>query len=200
MYENFRERRSKNQKKEKRMPFRYFGIASVHEFFCSVILSALFLFLISCPVSLKAEEHPLSVSGQSAFEAKNYESALIFYNQLIQAFPEREEGYFNRGLCLYNQEKYSEALFDFDQAITLDTLLSEAKLMKGFSMEKRGDIEEAMTQYAILSNDRLNEFPLQSRIKNYHLSVFISKSWYYLLSLFLVSVLFIVLAARLTFR
>lgn len=130
------------------------------------------------------------------FDEKDYNAALVTYNLLIQEFPERKEGYFNRALCLYKTEKYAESIFDFEESFALDTLLREARLMKGFAFEKQGNLKEAMSVYESLLITDATLFPLKERIKNYHTAVFISKSWYYMVAIFLVVIILIAVVAK----
>ena len=149
------------------------------------LITALLIF----SVSAEAEIHPLSLLGDQQFANKQFELALISYNQLIQEFPDKKEGYFNRGLCLYATEKFSEAIFDFDECTGMDSSFSEAQLMKGFALEKRGDLKEAMAEYKNLQSRNTNRTLLDRRIKNYQLAVVVSKSWYYMIAIMLVVIL-----------
>jgi hypothetical protein len=53
----------------------------------------------------------------------------VLFNQLIQEFPERKEGYFNRGLCLYKTEQYSEAILDLGTCLQMDSVFSLASVL-----------------------------------------------------------------------
>ncbi len=156
----------------------------------------LITFLLVFSAWAEAEIHPLSLSTQTEYKSGNYNGALLSYNNLIQEFPHRKEGYFNRGLCLYSTEKFSEAVFDFETAFDIDTLLTEALLMKAFALENQGKAKEAVAQYEFLSVNHATIFPLQQRIKNYYIAVYISSKWYYMVAILLVIVILITVTVR----
>jgi tetratricopeptide (TPR) repeat protein len=78
----------------------------------------------------------------------------MLFNQLIQEFPERKEGYFNRGLCLYKTEKYSEAVLDLGTCLQMDSVFSLARVLKGLCLQRSGNLQEAMQTYSEISGRR----------------------------------------------
>ncbi len=156
----------------------------------------LFLVVLFLPFFSEAEIHPLSAEGDRLFNQQHFDSALICYNQLIQEFPDRKEGYFNRGLCLYKTEKFSEAIFDLDEAFRIDSSLTDAQLLKGFSLEKRGDLNEAMMLFGSVDLQNTMHTLLNRRIKNYQLAVMISSKWYYMLMMALLLIIVVAIAAK----
>ena len=148
------------------------------------------------PYFTEAENHPLFAAAEIQFNQKNYEAALVGFNQLLQEFPEKKECYFNRGLCLYKAEKFSEAIFDFDESISMDSALADAQLMKGFSLEKRGDLKEAMAVYKNFPESNTNHTLLNRRIKNYQLAVIVSSKWYYMIAMMLVVILLMAVVVK----
>lgn len=160
-------------------------------------LPTFLLFLISqFPTVLFSQQHPLSLQADQQFEQREYDAALVTYNQLIQEFPERKEGYFNRGLCLYKTEKYSEAIFDFDEAFKIDSLLTDAQVLKAFSLEKQGDQQAAMFLFQNLFDQHTMPALLNRRIKNHELAVMLSSKWYYMIALALLLFLLVTVVAK----
>lgn len=139
----------------------------------------------------KAELHPLYSSADRHFKAQEYDSALVLFNQMIQQFPDRKEGYFNRGLCLYKTEKYSEALLDFNDCLLLDSTLSVALFLTGRCRQQTGDWELALQSFGKISEPDATIFNTRQRIKNYHLSVYIATRWYYMIAMALLFILLI---------
>lgn len=139
-------------------------------------------FILLFAIRTEAAQHPLSITGDSAYQNQNYSQALIAYNSLVQEFPGRKEGYFNRALCLYHIEKYSEAFFDFDESFRMDTALYSALALKALCLEKQGDLNEAMRLYRSLPVADF-AYPFLQRVKTYERATFIASKWYYVLLL-----------------
>lgn len=156
------------------------------------ILFLITILLVSSGLS-DAEVHPLSASAEKQFQSNDYEAALLSYNQLIQEFPDRKEGYFNRGLCLYKTDKYSEAILDFNDCLQMDSDLVAASFLKAMSLQKRGDIGEAMNLLGGIVEGDATIYSVAKRIKNYRLAVYLSTRWYYMLAMSLVLILLMIL-------
>ena len=156
-----------------------------------------FTFLIfTFPFYMEAEIHPLSAEGDLQFSQNNFDSALICYNQLLQVFPEKKECYFNRGLCLYKTEKFSEAILDFDECLSQDTAFLIAEFLKGISLQKSGSLKEAMSEFTLLSMKDATIFNVAKRINNYQLAVFISKNWNLMIAMAVILILLVALATN----
>lgn len=168
------------------------------KFLSRIFFSNFLVFIIAqCPNALFSQsQHPLSAEGDRQFNQQHFDSALICYNQLIQEFPDRKEGYFNRGLCLYKTDKFSEAIFDLDEAFRMDSSLTDAKLLKGFSLEKRGDLNEAMMLFGNVALQNTMHTLLDRRIKNYQLAVMISSKWYYMLMMALLLIIVVAVVSK----
>lgn len=147
-----------------------------------MLLRYSWLAILFFAIQTEAAQHPLSITGDSAYQNQNYAQALIAYNSLIQEIPDRKEGYFNRALCLYHTEKYSESFFDFDESFRIDTAQHSALALKALCLEKRGDFNEAMRLYRSLPVADFS-FPFLQRVKTYERASFIASKWYYILSL-----------------
>ncbi|MFN8321454.1 MAG: tetratricopeptide repeat protein [Chitinophagales bacterium] len=156
------------------------------------ILFLITILLISSGLS-DAEVHPLSSLIEKQIKSNNYESALLSCNQLIQEFPDRKEGYFNRGLCLYKTDKYSEAILDFNDCLQVDSELVAARFLKAMSLQKRGDLLEAMNVLEGIMQSDATIYSVSKRIKNYQLAVYLSTRWYYMLAMGLILILLMIL-------
>ena len=119
--------------------------------------------------------HPLSEEADKAFQNEHFDKALALYNQLIQEFPERKEGYFNRGLCLYHLDRQSEAILDFDEAKTIDLNLQEADYMKGLALEKSGRLSDALAIWQQL----IPYFNAEQKAQHIVWAQRWSRQWYY---------------------
>ena len=156
------------------------------------ILFLITILLISSGLS-DAEVHPLSALIEKQIKGNNYEAALLSCNQLIQEFPDRKEGYFNRGLCLYKTDKYSEAILDFNDCLQVDSELVAARFLKAMSLQKRGDLPEAMNVFEEIMQSDATIYSVSKRIKNYQLAVYLSTRWYYMLAMSLILILLMIL-------
>ena len=58
--------------------------------------------------------------GVKAFEAKNYESAAIYFSEAIEENPEVADYYIYHGMALIKTGNMEDAILEFDKAI-LDT-------------------------------------------------------------------------------
>ena len=158
------------------------------------ILVLIFALLLTSATA-EAEEHPLSSTASKQFEYKEYDAALLSYNQLIQEFPERKEGYFNRGLCLYKTDKFSEAFLDFSSALQIDSALVPASFLSARCLQRRGDLTEAMQVFRGIPKEDALIFSIPKRIKNYELAVFVSSYWYYMMAVVFIVIALTALAA-----
>jgi tetratricopeptide (TPR) repeat protein len=156
-----------------------------------LLLVALTLFILPG----KAEVHPISVEAEKYFQQKNYDSALILYREVTLQQPQKKEGYYNQGLCLYYSGKYEQAIALFDTTLTLDTS-TNARLMKALSLEKTGRLEEALKVLEQLDKSHSVYYTISKRIHNQQLATFISRNWYYMIALLFITVVFMVLLGR----
>ena len=59
----------------------------------------------------------------------------------------RQFGIMNRGLAYHNNEKYRQAVLDFDMAIKLDPKLAVAYVYRGGANFKAGNVDQAIVDY-----------------------------------------------------
>ena len=55
--------------------------------------------------------------------------------------------YYNEGVSLYNQGRYSEAIIEFERSLEIDPANKEAWLYKGLSLDDLGRYPEALICY-----------------------------------------------------
>ncbi len=156
----------------------------------------LFLLLLSLlPLFSEAELHPLFIEGNRQFANEQYDSALVNFNLLIQDCPDKKEAYFDRGLCLYKAQRYSEAMLDFDLCLGMDSAMYEARVLQALSLQKTGRLQAAIGQYEWIEEHTTGYSLLNKRIKNYHLAVFIANKWYYMIAMAVIVLVLMVLGA-----
>ena len=107
-----------------------------------------------------------------------------------------KESYYNQGLNRYQSGKFSEAIFYFDTCLIIDSSFKEARFLKALSLEKKGDLIEAITEFEIIKRDDPLYDDIDKRIKNYHLTVYLSKNWYYMLAMLFLVILFMAVVVK----
>ena len=156
----------------------------------------LFLIILVAPLALLAETDSLYLQAQRQFQNKHFDSAVISFTNLIHHYPEKKEGYYNRGLALYNTGRYAEAVADFDKCLVLDSGFVEAQFMASKALEKKGKLKGAITELERLRAKNNDYDQVEKRIKNYRLSVYISENWYYMLAMMLLFIVLVAVAAK----
>lgn len=159
-----------------------------------LLLLLLFAFL---PFFSEAELHPLFIEGNRQFANEQYDSALVSFNQLVQDCPEVKEAYFDRGLCLYKAQRYSEAMLDFDLCLGMDSTMYDAAFLKSLSLQKTGSLKAAIGGFIWIQHRTTGYDLLNKRIKNYHLAVLIANKWYYMIAMAVIVLVLMVLGAGL---
>jgi protein O-GlcNAc transferase len=74
----------------------------------------------------------------------NLADALALYDDIIQAKPDLEEVYSNRGVVLRDLRRFEDALGSFDRAIEINHDLVEAHTNRGFVLTELGRLIEAL--------------------------------------------------------
>ena len=147
-------------------------------------------------ISTKAEVPSIALQAEQQFLNEQFDSAINSYSQLIAEFPERKDIFFNRGLCFYKTNHYSEAIADFDKAAESDSLKNTAQLWKAYALEKEGKVKEAMVLFEQLSAQNTTSTLLIYRIKLYHTAVILSNNWYYMIAMALLIFLLLGVVAK----
>lgn len=151
-------------------------------------------------VNLKAGLHPLYVTAEKLYNEQHFDSALMYFNELTQLYPQSKEPYFNRGLCLYKSERYAEAVLDLNECLQYDSSLSVALYLKGICQQQTGELSEGIATFNKINGSDATIFSVNERIKKYKLAVYISTRWYYMVLLAFLSVMFLALIVNMATR
>ncbi|MGJ5630754.1 tetratricopeptide repeat protein [Nostoc sp. CALU 1950] len=95
----------------------------------------------NCKVSLLLE------LGSLLITVKEYEAAIVSYNQALKVQPAKDETWYNRGNALKNLGRYQEAIASYDQAIKIQPNNYQAWNKRGIALGNLGRYEEAITSY-----------------------------------------------------
>lgn len=179
----------------------YTHLSKIHIFIPTKPVAVRQVFLLLAMLLLfsahaETENHPLAIQAQQYFDNGQYDEAANTYTQLITQLPDTKEGYFNRGLCYYKLNQYTNAIPDFEKCLQLDSTLSDALLMHALCMEHTGQLKQAIAEYETLKQTGTNSSLLNSRIKSYRLCVLVSKNWYYMVAMMLVVILLMAVVAK----
>jgi tetratricopeptide (TPR) repeat protein len=151
----------------------------------SAALKCLLVFLMSqCPNDLMSQSDALAVVDTSTT-----------IDTLNPPTPSKEECY-NRGLALYNEEKYAASILVLDTCLNIDSTFNEARLLRGMSYEKKGDWKNAIADYEYLKARNTYGDLLDRRINFYCISVILSRNWYYMIAMMLVVILLMAVAVK----
>jgi tetratricopeptide (TPR) repeat protein len=183
-----------NKPTEQRMPKRLNHAPAL----LSVTIAALLLFTNT----IKAQNDTTVYTQAIGFYGQNrFDSAAVYFAQLIDSFPERKEGYFDRGLCFYKLGNDTLAISDLDNALKLDSAFSDARLLKILVLQHKGDYKSAYTEFSMLDTTYAGYIALKKRIQHYRLAVLISNNWYYMIAImFMVIILFAVASKTMSYR
>lgn len=101
----------------------------------------------------KTDSMALYKAGLLHIEKLDFSSAGTVADELLTLFPKRAEGYRLRGIVLYYQKKYSDAIVVLQQSIKAQANI-EAYYFLGLSLYQRNELENALSQFnAILNNN-----------------------------------------------
>ena len=128
------------------------------------------IFLIVCTKLVNAQaEKVLLSNGNTEYQEGNFEAAAELYNQSIAESPDFEQAAFNLGDAMFRQEKYEEAVNQFQSLsrnASTDELKSKAFHNLGTSLMQTQKLEESVEAYK--QSLRLNSIDEDTR---YNLSV-----------------------------
>jgi hypothetical protein len=68
--------------------------------------------------------------------------------------------------------------------------------MKALSLEKAGEFQKALSEFEEISKRNSGYADIDKRIKSYYFTVYLSKYWYYMLAMLLITVLIITLVGK----
>jgi tetratricopeptide (TPR) repeat protein len=153
------------------------------------------IFFLSFSLNLWAQPLTLSQQADSQFELKQFDSAIVGFNQVIADYPAKKEGYFNRGLCYYRMNKLDSAQRDFNTCLQIDSVFEDALFMKILTLQKQGDWNGASNAFKMLDTNYTGYNELKKHIRYHNISVLLSRKWYYMIAIMF---LFIILVGVVT--
>lgn len=163
----------------------------------STIGTRLALGFLICFLGKSAHAQPTPQEAVQQLEAKQYDVAIASFTSLIQAGSDSLELlHFNRGLAYYYTQQYDSATKDMERYILLAQApaahTNDAYYISGLMAEERGYWDGANVLYEEIQKTDGDYKDVNKRIKRYHLSVWVSKYWYYMIAMALIT--FIVIA------
>lgn len=153
-------------------------------------------FLICFLVNIVSAQ-PNADEAMQQLEAKQYDAAIASYTSLIETADDDYATilHFNRALAYYHSQQYDSAEADLNRSIILDEPCphcNEAIYIAALIQEEKGNLQRALSLFEDIQKDSPDYKDVNKRIKRYHLSVWISKYWYYMIAMALIT--FIVIA------
>lgn len=85
--------------------------------------------------------------GITLFEAGDYAAAFAYFNQKIKENRKSAIAYIYRGKCHLKEENLHSALYDFTEALSFDTTLSDVHLEKGKVLYQLDEFNEAFLAF-----------------------------------------------------
>lgn len=78
----------------------------------------------------------------------NYDSAIVYFTQVIALSPNDEIAYLDRGLAYEKTHQINEAIVDFSSQIKIDTTLPDGYFLRGILEQKLGDTAAAAADFS----------------------------------------------------
>lgn len=152
-------------------------------------------FLI-CFLASAVAAQPTAEEAIQQLASKQYDAAIASFTSLIDGGTEDVKPlYFNRGLAYYYTEQYDSAVLDFERSMISDgpcAHCTDVQYITALILEEKGNLEGSLLLLKQIQNDVPDYKDVNKRIKKYEVSVFISKYWYYMIAMALLT--FIVIA------
>src|SRR6266542_556036 len=102
------------------------------------------LLLFTTVLQANCQDDALLQSGRDKLNARNFDGAILDFNQLISIKPGNIEALCGRAEAKMDLGNFSEALKDADQAISLDAKNSNALSLKGEAQFNLKDYNNAL--------------------------------------------------------
>jgi tetratricopeptide (TPR) repeat protein len=109
-------------------------------------------------------------SASTAFQKKDYATAITNYSKAIEMSPFEINNYYNRGIALYKSGKEKEAEEDFDKVIIMDPRMSSAYVYRGLCREKSGKYKDALNDYTKALELKPNDAAIHNNIAHIYVS------------------------------
>jgi len=142
---------------------------------CLILIISMFLFetrsasekLAANYINTKYERLYQSMSGGqdsiqtgiAAYNAKHYDSALIYFKGIETRNPDNDDAKKYAGLCYLQQKDYDNALKEFDALAAMDLRINSGNILKAVTLLERnnpGDKEEARKILNIVGDEKLD--------------------------------------------
>jgi len=88
------------------------------------------------------------------FQNGKTEEAMKIYDEIITAFPNCKEAYFNKGIILYQKKLYDKAIELFSKSIQVDPMYGKAYLFRGKSYFNQLDLKSAEFDFKSAQMDK----------------------------------------------
>ena len=85
--------------------------------------------------------------GSRSYQRREYEDAIIDYDEVISLSPHDSEAYYLRGLAKGNLAQYESAIADFNEAIQLNPRYAKAYANRGLAWYHLGQYEETIVNF-----------------------------------------------------
>lgn len=148
------------------------------------------------PFTARSQSLPVYIQADSQFELKQFDSAVVAFNQFIDSFPNKKEGYFNRGLCYFHMNKLAEARLDFNSCLQIDSVFNDAIFMETLILQKEGYWTESIIEFKKLNTSYAGYNELKKSIRYHNLSVILSRNWYYMIAIMFLFIILVGVVAK----
>jgi len=108
--------------------------------------------------------------ASTAFQKKDYASAITNYSKAIEMSPFEINNYYNRGIAYFKSGKEKEAEEDFDKVIIMDPRMSSAYVYRDLCREKLGKYKEALDDYTKALELKPNDAAIHNNIAYLYVS------------------------------
>ncbi len=100
-------------------------------------------FLSGCGSPKETERDRFFLLGNEALENREYDRAIQFFTQSIQADESFASAFNNRGVAKVEDGRPHEAILDYNRAIELDSAYEDARFNRIYALEQAGRVDEA---------------------------------------------------------
>ena len=102
---------------------------------------------------MKSKEKVLVHKGMDRVKRNEFEEAIEFFDQVLEANPQNADAWNNKGVALFSMGRPEEALECYDQALAADPENLEALRNRAFVLRAMERFEEALEAYETIVYD-----------------------------------------------
>ncbi len=121
------------------------------------IFGTLFLSMLLACCGHGSQEKLLDIASM-LFQKGKTEEAVKIYDEIITLYPNCKEAYFNKGIILYQQKIYPQAIELFSKAIEVDPMYGKAYLYRGKAYFFQSDLKSAEFDFQSAQIDKETEY------------------------------------------